>query len=507
MNQALLFNVVFAAVGFTVHKLSKSAAVTMLLIGQLVPYLVFGHSLLAATGTHASDIWTISLTTMDIPFISSIDAGRGIIIFGLAPLFLLLSVGVILQRQDGSQIPAVLSARIVAILLAQAGALGLISAGSVLNYIIFWPLLLGAGLLSLVSDVAGRRSQLQVSNSSQAVGTSADNNGKQQDEQEDVSTHLQDGAITSYLTVALLSCLIVMGALIVLSTSLGSFEPAIIKETVMTDLKPVQQWWFLLTLLVGLGLWAPLFPLHAWTRVIGPTSSPVTDTILFGITGKLGLLLLAVCGQVMSDAFVPFRQALFIVGILTTLYMVVAAFGAAPRTGHLYLAAASSGVMLITLGEFSPASLTSFGYGLITLPYTVFYLSILIKQRHVQKEVKPERDGEYTPATSITAAWLSAMASFGIGTFLPGSPGFVWLTLTAIALINQLPAAAALTIWLIVNGMFVIHQRQVLAAQAAELVQARRIDYILVTVVTLAFGIFPAPLVRGIFQWVQTQIG
>lgn len=513
MNEALLFNAVFALIGLAVPKFSKYQQLVIVLLGQLVPYLVFGYRLVVAQDGIAQ-AWTFPFASQDISFVSTLDAGRGLILLGLAPIFLLLSIGVLLgdkpagedNLKDYSVGESSLKARTSSILLAQAGTLGIISAGSTLNYIIFWPLLLGAGFLSLLADLAEVRNPFLPPDSVGLVKTSP-SKVRTHFRFQETDDHLQDGVTATYIGVALTSSLFVVGSLTFLSTTIGSFDPVVIKEHVMADFNPVWQWWFLLVLFLGVGLLVPVFPIHAWLRFIGPFSSAVTDTILMGITGKIGLLMLAYCGTLMPDAFESFRHALFTVGIFTALYMSIAAFGTAPTFGHLYLGAAYSGLMLIIVAEFSRASLISLAYGFITLPYLVHCLSSLTKHRPPAVPATGKNPELENPSISPVGEWLAVVAGVGIGAFLPGSSGFVWLVLMSIAMAHRFSATAALAVWLAINGLFVVHHRKDLASSAIHALRARRIDFILATLVSLAYGLFPSPLVKGIAQWAKTILG
>lgn len=477
MNQTLLFSPVLAAATLAIAKLSRHQTLAIVLVGLLAPHCVFGYKLAAASGDSVSDIWKIALTSQEVTFVTQLDAGRGTILFGLAPLFILLTLRIIFQDPGKSQVEDLVKARLISILLAHTAAIGLISAGSMLNYIIFWPLLLAAGFLSLLGDI---REETECSRSS---------------------------AVAAYVSMALISCILVVGALTFLSIAVESFDPMVIKDNTIAKFSPSEQWWFLLVLFLGVGLLTPVFPVHAWIRVLGPVISPVTSIILFGITGKLGLVVLVVCGTLLPNAFVSFRQALLIAGVFTTIYMAIAAYGAASEVRHPYLVSAYGGVMLILLAEFSQISMTGFAYGVLTLPYSAYYLSMLTKCPNTRSAAPGESAVKEEPALCITSQWLAAVTSLGVGALLPGSSGFVWLVLTAIALVNRLSAAAVLAAWIAINGAFVIHHRRDLVANAARSAQAKPVDYALMTLIILAHGIFPTPLIQGVSQWVQTIVG
>lgn len=450
--------------------------------GNLLPYLWLTMRLPGQDQAGEDILMQVDrliLVDPQLSFKLTISGSNLPLVLGLAPLFFLISLGIWLDRKEYTPLQRRwLSA---GNLLSQGACIGLVSAASLFNVLLFWALLLAA-LYTAVSVGCKTESEPLSQRAPWASGFT-----------------IQNGLFVVFL----ISILIMIWSLSSLGNSLGTYDISATAERAATALDPTSQWWILLGLFASIVLLAPVFPVHGWIHAA--PMPPVVSALVLGLAGNLGLFVFVTAGlQVLPDASEPFRYAMSVTGLTTVLYSVTAAPGAREASTALaYHSMAYKGLLLFLAASNTGAAAAALAFGLVFTPYLVYHRALVETWQKnsatEQDQAAPDRQADSNDHRF--PVWASII--FGVvvvlGAFLPGSPGFVWVILTLSSVNGSLVVSGILLLWLLLNGGFFAVHRHRLAAAASEI--AARKNYLAVGLMALLLivGLIPGIVLR----WLQ----
>ncbi len=431
-------------------------------LGHLIPYLTIGRVLISQTYEHLGQFSLTWFTGPSVEFSLTTSNSSAVLLVSLLPLFLLMSAGI---WQGSATLPSIRRKwRLAANLTTHGAIVGLVTAASLVNIMVFWPIALFSVYLAVVAEGADGH-------------------------QSSPKSPFWQGGFTlrnSLFAAAVFSTLLLSYSLISLGTA-GGYEIANIADTVAASLEPTAQWWILLGLFAAMAIVLPVFPVHGWVHGEGELSAP-TATLLFGLIGKIGMVVFIAVGlRVLPDAAEPFSWAIRVTGAVSLIYSLLAAFGAKDSGEVTYHAITHSGALLVLVSFGTPAAAQALGYGLILTPYLI-YLRYLVAALG---------RGCDDATSQAKQSWITGV-SFGVLlallAFLPGSPGFAWIILSLSALRMSWLLIAAVLGWVVLNASCTIANREKLVSSAGSL--APRRDYLLVilTALLLISGLLPGPL-------------
>jgi len=256
-------------------------------------------------------------------------------------------------------------------------------------------------------------------------------------------------ATTFVLYTVLGSALMLIGLLVVI-TQAGTSDLVVLTAAAGAGIPRAAQLAAAVALVVGLGVKAPMWPLHTWLPPAHTAAPTVGSVLLAGVLLKMGTYgLVRFVVPVVPDGMrlvAPWLGALAVVGIIwgslaclvqTDLKRLVA-YSSVGHMGFVLL-----GIATLTPAGINGALYANIAHGLIT--GLLFFLVGAIKDRHGTADLAALGGGLYTRAPRLGAVVaFAAIASLG----LPGLAGF-WGE--ALAVLGALQPGGGLD-----RGLFVV---------------------------------------------------
>lgn len=237
----------------------------------------------------------------------------------------------------------------------------------------------------------------------------------------------------SYVLSALVSIVALAVGLLLLSASIDTTALAAeeLAGTIITHLAPDTQWWVFLAIFMGCALRIPIFPFHIWLRLTISHIPVSAGILLVGGFVPLGIYtLLRFALLLLPDAVTAFTLVLGMAGAVNLLFGALAALGVDDRYQKAgYQSMVYAGIALLGLATNTIGGITGGLYAILALGAVIAFSLTLTYLISGQTSL---RGWPLVLSGLETAQQLH----------LPGSPGFIGLSLVFSAVFGHFPRAS-----------------------------------------------------------------
>ncbi len=315
--------------------------------------------------------------------------------------------------------------------------------------------------------------------------------------------------LTLYLFIG--SVISLIGALVIYWTSGQHTFDMLVLETVRFS-TTFQKIWFL-PVFLGFAILGGIFPFHNWSpdgHVAAPTAVSMFHA---GVLMKLGAFAALRVGIMLLPAGAKFWAPLIMV--LALVNIVYGAFIASVQTDFKYVIGFSSvshmGLVMIGFATLTPEGLTGagvqmFSHGVMT---ALFFAAVGMVYDRAHTRQIPELGGMIKPlplvAIGVIVGSLVSMGMPGFSGFVAEFPIFmgIWKTQWVVAVIAAISiVVTASYVLLVVRKVFFGRMPETLEGHIAPISGLDKIALVLLMVLMIGIGLFPALMV----PWVQTGV-
>jgi len=320
----------------------------------------------------------------------------------------------------------------------------------------------------------------------------------------------RNSAALKFLLFGLVGGLVMLAAVIWLyfiavnQLGRGTFSIAALSNELKLDIWTER--WLFLGFFLAFALKAPMVPGHTWLPDTAEQATPGTSTMLIGILDKVGTYaMLAILIPIFPNASKEFAPAIIILALISIIYAALIAIAQKDmKRTFAYISISHFG--FIVMGIFSFTSIGIIGATVYMVAHGLSTAALFLTAGYLMRQKDTSLISSFGGLTKtaplLTGFFLVASLS---SIALPGLAGFVgeFMVLTGAYQRNQIAAVIA-TLGIILAAIYMLwlYQRVFTGPEndgtknISDLNTKQTLILTPVVVLTIIFGLFPAPVIK-----------